>query len=97
MKNLDSLYESQWCNRFDELRHNRMVLGTYRYGDYKAKDAPKYDRIGSAISRLKRYQESGNAEYLVDVANLCMIEFDVPNHPNAHFESIDDGEHAKRL
>jgi hypothetical protein len=97
VKNMDDLYKSQWCDKFDELRRNRMVLGTYRYGDYKKEKIAKYNRIESAISRLKKYQATGNSEFLLDVANLCMIEFDVPNHKNAHFESIDDGEHVNKI
>jgi len=92
---LDELRRAQWCDEFDELRRNRMVLGTLRYGDYKAPNAPKYDRVGSAIKRLQRYQETGNTEFLVDTANMCMIEFDRPHHPKAHFHAVDDGEHAE--
>lgn len=96
-KSISELKELQWCVEFEELRKNRMVLGTFRYGDYKAPTAKKYDRIGSAIKRLQKYQETGNSEFLVDAANLCMIEFDVPNHKNAHFKSVDDGEHVKEI
>lgn len=96
-KSIAELKESQWCVEFEEFRKNRMVLGTFRYGDYKSPTAKKYDRIGSAIKRLQRYQETGNSEFLVDAANLCMIEFDVPNHKKAHFNSVDDGEHVKEL
>lgn len=94
---IKALRKSQWCDRFDELRRNRMVLGTFRYGDYKDSKAKKFDRIGSAISRLHKYIETGNTEFLIDVANLCMIEFDIPNHEKAHFSSIDDGEHVKQI
>lgn len=93
---LDDLYKSEWCEKYDILRRNRMVMGTFRYGDYKTSN-DRYDRIGSAIKRLKQYIESGNAETLLDVGNLCMIEFDKPIHPNYHFSSIDDGEHVTKL
>lgn len=94
---IEELRKSQWCDQFDKLRRNRMVMGTFRYGDYKDPRAKKFDRIGSAIFRLHKYKETGNTEFLVDVANLCMIEFDIPNHKNAHFHSVDDGEHVKQL
>ncbi len=42
----------------------------------------------------KEYIETGNDELLVDVANLCMKEFAVGNHPKKHFNSVDDGEHV---
>jgi len=94
---IESLRVTQWSEDFEELMKNRMVLGTFRYGDFRAPDAPKYDRIGSAIRRLNRYLETGNKEFLVDTANLCLIEFEKPNHRNAYFESIDDGEHVKPI
>lgn len=96
-QSIEELKESQWSKRFEELCKNKMVLGTFRYGDYRLPAAKKYDRISSAIKRLENYKKTGNAEFLVDVANLCMIEFDNPNHKNAHFESIDDGEHVKQF
>ena len=46
-------------------------------------------RVASAIDRLVAYQESGNREHLVDAANMCGIEFEFGNHPEAHFEAID--------
>lgn len=74
---------------------NRMVFGFYRYGSFKDPGQPNYDRIGSAIYRLKKYQITGNTEYVIDAFNLCGIEFESPNHPKAHFNTIDDGHHVK--
>jgi hypothetical protein len=34
---------------------------------------------------------------LVDVANLCQVEYIEEVHPNAHWESIDDGKHKEKL
>lgn len=50
---------------------------------------PGSRRIASAIKRLIEYQQTGNQEHLVDAANLCGIEFEYGNHPQAHFEAID--------
>lgn len=93
--NIYELMKTQWDGAFEKLMRNRMVLGTFRYGDFRDVGQKKYDRIGSAINRLQKYVETGNKEHLVDVSNLCMIEFSNPNHKNAHFEPIDDGEHVK--
>ena len=73
---------------------NRMVTGYFRYGPVKDN---RFDAIGDIARRIKLYQETGNLECLVDVANLCMVEYIRPLHTNAHFESVDDGEHAKAL
>lgn len=75
------------------MRH-RLIMGGLRYGRIH-EEKPKYDRISSAISRLNKYSKTGNLEFLVDVANLCLLEFEEGNHPNKHFNSIDDGEHVK--
>jgi hypothetical protein len=32
-------------------------------------------------------------EHLVDVANMMLGEFELGDHPDRHFESIDDGTH----
>jgi hypothetical protein len=38
------------------------------------------------------YEESGNTDYLVDVANFAMIEFMHPSHPDASYKPTDGGE-----
>lgn len=91
---LQEIEKSQWNLKFEELRKNRMILGWFRYG-FITGNKKKYANIESAILRLKKYQETGNSEFLVDAANLCMIEFTQENHPNFHFNSVDDGIHTK--
>ena len=44
----------------------------------------KVDAIASLRKRLHLYEETGNAEYLVDVANFAMIEFMHPSHEAYH-------------
>lgn len=95
--NRDEATSSQWCPEFEQLMRNRILVGAYRYGDMRDQNKGKFDQVGSAIKRLQRYKESGNAEHLVDAANLCLVEFRHPNHPDYHFEATDDGEHAEPL
>lgn len=94
--NINDIKKSQCNPKFEELRTNRMIMGFFRYGFVK-KEKQKYDNIGSAIIRLQKYQKTGNSECLVDVANLCMIEFTQENHDDFHFNSVDDGEHTKEV
>jgi hypothetical protein len=89
------LKETLMSKRFIELMTNRVIMGTLRYNDWRINQGMKWDRIGSCIERLENFQKTGNLEYLVDVANLCMIEFEVSNHSNAHFGPTDDGIHCK--
>ena len=88
-----NLEKSEWSETFEQLMRNRLIIGAFRYGRAHT-EKPKYDRISSAIKRLKKYTESGNTEYLVDVANLCLLEFEEGTHFKKHFAAIDDGEHV---
>jgi hypothetical protein len=75
---------------------NRMVQGFFRYGSLHSPELREkaYDNVSGAIRRLERYRADGNIEHLVDAANLCLMEFMVPNcHESPSFRSIDDGEH----
>ena len=94
---INNLVSTEWSDKFEQLMRNRLLMGAFRYGKFNEPGKPQYDRINSAIQRLIKYKETGNKEHLVDAANLCLMEFVECNHPNEHFESIDDGEHTKKL
>lgn len=91
---IEELRKTQMSARFIELMTNRMVLGTFRYGKWQ-ENKKKYDRIASVKKRLELFEQTGNAEHLVDIANLLMIEFEISDHPNFHFSPIDDGHHVQ--
>lgn len=95
---LEELKKSEWSPEFEGLMRNRLVMGALRYGKIHQKGKPQYDRVESMIKRLIKYKETGNKEYLVDVANLSLLEFEECNHPNQHFHSIDEhNEHVKPI
>lgn len=93
MPSLEQLSMSEWDKEFETLMRNRLIMGAFRYGLLAEKNDTPHDNVGSAISRLNKYRESGNTELLVDVANICLVEFKCGHHPNKHFSSVDDGEH----
>lgn len=97
LPDLEDLRVSEWSPEFEGLMRNRMIMGAFRYGLLGDSKKPKYDRVSSAIKRLKEYQKSGNTESLVDAANICLLEFSEGNHPLKHFNSVDDGEHTPVL
>lgn len=93
---LEEIYRFQWSEEFINLMRPRMAMGMFRYGEVR-KQAGTYDNIGSAIQRLELFQIGGNEEHLIDVPNLCMVEFIQKNHPNVHFNAVDDGIHVEKI
>jgi hypothetical protein len=93
---LAQIYQMQWSNAFEQAMRNRMAMGFFRYGALPSQIGKcKYDNVASAKRRLQLYLQDGNMEHLVDVANLCLVEFVV--HPEKKFSPTDDGEHTKQL
>jgi len=91
----EDLRKTEWSPKFEELMRNRLLMGAFRYGKLHAPNKKKFKRVEDCIRRLNEYLETGNDEILVDVANLCLCEFEVGTHPNKHFNAVDDGEHCK--
>lgn len=89
---LPELKAEQWSDRFEVLMRNRLIVGACRYEtlDEKRLDN-KYKTIDYIRVKLKEYEVNGNQENLADCANLLMIEFECPTHPNPTFHAIDDG------
>ena len=85
----------EYSEEFDKLRKNRVEMSFYKYGS-----ARKNFRTGNvqAIPTMelcvKKYQETGNREYLLDAANYLMFEYMYPQHPNAHFRATNSEESA---
>lgn len=97
MKEMEAL---QWGSKWQDvlqLMKNRMIMGGYRYGPTKFQKRQEFDNITDIRRRLDLYEKTGNMEHLVDAANITIIECLKKNHPNFHFSSIDDGEHAERI
>lgn len=70
----------------------RMILGQFRYGNFLKTNQPKWNRIESIEQRLKEYKKSFNKEHLIDISNLCMIEFYKCKNSKCHFKSLDDND-----
>lgn len=94
---LNELRANQWSRDFERLMRNRLIMGAMRYETFEEKRfSNTYDMLRSMEQRLQLYRETGNMEHLVDVANLCMIEFECPSHPRPRWDSTDDGVHVER-
>ena len=69
---------------------NRLVMGALRYGLLGDINKPQYDRIPSLLKRISEFQQTGNDEILVDIANIALLEFEEGAHPKKHWTPIDD-------
>ena len=88
-------FSKEYSDRFDDLRKNRMKVSYHKYGPVAENYGKGFvDAIGSLENCLKKYKETGNTEYLCDLANYAMIEFMHPQHPNKHFRATDSSESA---
>ena len=85
----DAFWQTEWSTDFEKLMRNRLVMGAMRYGPMHSLNKPQYDRLKSIHKRIDQYEKTGNLEYLVDVANLALLEFEESGHPNKHFAAID--------
>ncbi len=98
MKDINKIISSQYDFVFDEIRKKLIVVSYYKYGD--AKNNFGYGRVDAVKSLelcLKKYKETGNTEYLCDVANYAMFEFKYPMHSKAHFRHTDSNESAGKV
>lgn len=91
IKIIDKL-KTQISEKFIQGMVDRMFTSYYRYGPIQDGFPHKVNAIGCLHMRLKKYEETGNTEWLMDVANFAMIEFILPSHPNAHFRATEGEE-----
>ena len=90
LPDLENLRCTQWSSRFEQLMRNRLIMGGIRYGFINSSIKPQYNRIDAISDRLSIYYSTGNTEYLVDIANLCLLEFEEGIHPHKHFCQLND-------
>lgn len=90
---IDDILRTEYSTEFDRIRKNMMVMSYYKYGPLKEnyKQEKTLDAIGNLEKRLQKYKETGNTEFLADVANFAMIEFMYPQHEKAHYKATDTG------
>ena len=92
-KDISQILETEYSNRFDEIRRSMMVVSFYKYGPMR-ENYEKFkcmDALGNIEKRLERYRETGNTEFLADIANFAMIEFMYPSIPGAKYTPTDSG------
>ena len=80
------------CPRFHDRMKQAMTVSYHKYGPVRDAYPHKVNAIASLEKRLRLYKNTGNADYLVDVANFALIEFMLPAHEQFHDSPTDGGE-----
>ncbi len=80
---------TEFSEQFVDGMRARMEVSFHKYGPIKDAFPHKVNAIASLKLRLQKYEADGNTEHLIDAANYAMIEFMLPSHTDAHFESTD--------
>ena len=98
---LAEIRELQIDEGFIEKMKSRLVAAFYRYGGNahvnNQTNGLRFDQAANAKKKIDAYLETGNTENLVDAACYAMVAYMSDDHPNKHFESQDDSEHATRM
>lgn len=82
---------TEWSPQFEKLMRNRLIMGALRYGRMcvpRPKNITKR-HMEIIYKRLDIYKRTGNTEMLVDVANMCLVEFEIGDHPRKHFKALE--------
>lgn len=94
---IEYVHEGEVSRNFMQLMADAMNMSLHTYGPVREAFPDKVDAIESLRLRLKKYVETGNKEFLVDVANFAMIEFMCPKHPSAHYKATDSKQSPGRV
>ena len=87
--------KQEYSEEFDRLRKKRGETSYYKYGPARKNFATGNVQAIPTMARcIKKYQETGNREYLLDSANYLMFEYMFPQHPKAHFRATSSDESA---
>ena len=92
-KEIEEILNTEYSERFDKIRKDMMVMSYYKYGPMKD-NYDKFkcmDAIGNIEKSLEKYRQTGNTEFLADVANFAMIEFMYPSIDGAEYIPTDSG------
>jgi len=88
--------QSEFSEQFVQGMRARMAVSYFKYGPLANAYPGKVSAVESLKVRLEKYAETGNTEYLIDVANFAMIEFMRPAHPGAHYSPKDSDDSPGR-
>jgi len=97
IESLESLQRTEWSPRFEQAMRHRLIMGAFRYGKLNSPEKGTWDRLQRISQEIDRYLVDGNDERLVDMANMCLLEFEEGRHPKKHFKAADDKGHNREV
>ena len=75
----EEILDKEYSKEFDTKRKSAIIVSYHKYGPSKENfKKGMVDAIGSLKKNLKKFEETGNTEYLVDVANYAMFRYMYP-------------------
>ena len=90
----ERILSREYSEEFDKKRKNAVLVSYHKYGPAKENfKKGMVDAIGSLKKNLKKFEETGNTEYLVDVANYAMFRFMYPKEGEG-YKPTDSGQSA---
>jgi len=89
---ITTIEKTETSLKFWQRMKRSMVNSFHKYGAVAQAYPHKVKAIASLKKRLDLYEQTGNADYLIDVANFAMIEFMRPAHAQFHDKPTDGGE-----
>lgn len=90
----DTILKREYCEEFDTKRKNAIIVSYYKYGPSKVNfQGGMADAIGSLKKNLAKFEETGNTEYLVDIANYAMFRYMYPQG-NESYKPTDSNQSA---
>ena len=88
------ILKSEYSEKFDELRKNRVEVSFFKYGPAKKNFGEgRVDAIETLELCLEKFKKTGNTEYLVDVANYAMFRYMYPQG-NESYRPTDSNQSA---
>ena len=94
MTKMSDILKTDYSQTFDEKRKHLIEQSYYKYGPARRNFATgNVDAVGCIEKCLAKFKETGNTEYLCDLANYAMFRFMFPQS-GEYFRYTDSGESA---
>lgn len=89
---IDDILKTDYSEEFDKKRKALVQQSYFKYGKASRNFATgNVDAIGSLEKCLSKFKETGNTEYLCDIANYAMFRFMFPQKGEYFMHTDSDG------